>query len=37
MYRRNYVGCRAERGMAVATRFYTVVERAGVKVGHPPV
>lgn len=28
--RRNYVGCRTERGMAVATSFYTVVESARV-------
>lgn len=28
--RRNYVGCRTERGMTVATRFYTVVESARV-------
>jgi transposase len=28
--RRNFVGCRTERGMIVATRFYTVVESARV-------
>jgi transposase len=28
--RRNYVGCRTERGMAVATTFYTVFESARV-------
>lgn len=28
--RRNYIGCRSERGMLVATSFYTVVESARV-------
>ena len=28
--RRNYVGCRTERGMFVATTFYTIVESARV-------
>ena len=33
--RRNYVGCRTERGMFVATSFYTVVESACVSGANP--
>jgi len=32
--RRNYVGCRTERGMRVATAFYTIVESARVAGAH---
>jgi transposase len=33
--RRNYVGCRTERGMTVATTFYTVFESARVSGANP--
>lgn len=33
--RRNYIGCRTERGMTVATTFYTVFESARVCGANP--